>query len=219
MRLLKSQKDTLYDLIERNGLSPFQFEFVESNSKMTQNKICTTLKFKDSDFFFTFETIGNSEQPHYSIYSPGEFNYEDTHYPGYWHPQFQKVNDWLVYLKREINTPNKWERLKTEMAEIIMTSNSDNSKFTASEFEDLNTKIVTLKMGLQSIGLLPEQLSVFNNKLDYLVSQAKDMNKFDWKSLFIGTVISIIIQLSVTQENARALWNLIRRIFNNFLLP
>jgi len=219
MKLLKSQKDILYDLIERNGMSPFQFDFFEFESNLSHGKVATTLKFKESDFFFTFETVGNNEQPHYSIYSPGEYKYEDSHYSGFWQSQYQKVCDWLIYLKREVNTPNKWERLKIEMSVISFTTSNDNSKFSASEYEELNAKIASLKHGIKLLGLLPEQLITLNAKLDYLSSQAKEMNKFDWKSLFIGTIISIIIQLAVTQENAKALWELIRMTFNDFLLP
>ena len=219
MRLLPSQKDALYDLIEQNRLSPSQFEFVESESKRTHGALATNLLFKGSDFFFSFETIANSEMPHFSIYSPGEFAYEETAYPGSWVPQYERVSNWLLFLKREINTPNKWDRLYSEISGIYLKTDNDSSKFTIHEFEDLQNKISNIKSGFQKIGLPSEQLLVFNDKLDYLISQAKEMNKFDWKSLFIGTIISIIIQLAVSPENAKEIWEIVKKTFSNYLLP
>jgi hypothetical protein len=218
MKLLVSQKDSLYDLVEKNGLSPTQFEFIETASTMTNGQIATKLKLKGSEFFFSFETVSGNK-PHYSIYSPGEFSYDATSYPGFWFEQFNVVSNWLIYLKREINTPNKWERLYKEMSEIYFKSDNNDTKFSVLEFEDIKAKIISLKTGIKLIGFSSEEISVFDNKLNYLIEQAKEMNKFDWKSLFIGTIISIIIQLTVNTANAKELWDLIKKVFSNYLLP
>ena len=51
MKLLISQKDQLFDLIEKSGLSPSQFEFTESISRLGAKQKATTLTFKNSDYF------------------------------------------------------------------------------------------------------------------------------------------------------------------------
>ncbi len=79
-------------------------------------------------------------------------------------------------------------------------------------------KINQIKSSLGTINLLEEQQVAISQKLDHLIDVAKDLNKFDWKNLFIGTIISIIIQLEVNKENAALLWELIKRVFRNFLL-
>jgi len=102
---------------------------------------------------------------------------------------------------------------------IKLNLNNEADKFSALEFEDLKIKVSAIKQGLNNIDLLSDQISVINEKLDHLTELAVNMNKFDWKSQFIGTIISIIIQLEVTQENAKSLWALIKQVFNNYFLP
>lgn len=219
MKLLASQKDTLYDLIEKANLSPSQFELVESSSTIKAGEIATTVKFKSADFYFTFETGKNLSEPHYAIFSPGENNYVDQNYPGTWEYQKQYFFRWLNNLNREINSPNKWDRLTKEIEGITLNFENEEDKFSVSEFKILQENILSLKEGILTLSLLPEQVSAINNKLDHLTDLAKEMNKFDWKGLFIGTLISIIIQLSVTPENAKSLWDLVKKIFSNYLLP
>jgi hypothetical protein len=218
MKLMRSQKDDIYDLIVRDNLSPSQFEFSEVESKMVSNKVATILKFKQSDYFFTFETVAHSNEPHYAIYSPGKYSYEETNYTRDWVTQFRKLQDWLIYLKREINTPNKWDRFINDFSDIQFLSDIDTSKFAIPEFEELKLKISFLKDSISESPLIPTHIELFNSKLDYLLESAKTMNKFDWKSLFVGSIISIIIQLSVSPDNAKLIWGLIRKAFSNFLL-
>jgi hypothetical protein len=120
----------------------------------------------------------------------------------------------------ELNSPNKWDRLSKEIknAGINLDKNNSDNKFSILEYEDLKTKILTLKQSSHTIGLTSEQSNAIEAKLDHLTDMAKILNKFDWKSLFVGTIISVVIQLNVTQDNANSLWTLIRQIFKNFLL-
>ncbi len=219
MKLLNSQKNTLFDLIEKFGLSPSQFEFKENHSKISNNQLTTDLILKNSNYFFSFETGPNTSAKHYAIFCPGSEAYTESQYPGDWVFQLNYVEEWLANLVREINSPNKWSRLDNEIASIGIKFENDENKFSFHEYEDLKQKISTLKDGIINIGLLPTQINAINLKLDNLTELAKDMNKFDWKSLFIGTIISIIIQLYISPDNAKMLWTLIKQVFNNYLLP
>ncbi len=50
-------------------------------------------------------------------------------------------------------------------------------------------------------------------RLDYLVEASKRLNKYDWKSLAINTIISITITLSLDTEKGRQLFELFKRVF------
>lgn len=219
MKLLISQKDTIYDLIESAGLSPSQFELIEIKSEISPGEIASKLVFKNSDYFFAFENHPNTFMVFYSVFCPGGSEYVVHLNSSTWQRQQASVRQWLSNLLREIHTPNKWERLSQEIAEISVNFIDGEGKFSVREFEELQQKISALQEKINELGLLPEQLSAISNKLDHLTDLAKDMNKFDWKSLFIGTLVSIIIQLTITPENARSLWELVKQIFENALLP
>jgi hypothetical protein len=221
MKLLPSQKDYLYNLIEKKGLptSQFYFDDVESNDDGIYD---TVLCYKgEHDFFCCFGSYLDSFKSENFImtFSPGEYSYQRKEYPHSWTEQLEYFNGWINYLKREVDTPNKWERLEAELKNFGFNSNDEVGKFSIQEYEELKIKIIQLKEKIKAIELLPEQLSAINQKLDHLTEIAKDLNKFDWKSLFIGTIMSIIVQFGVTPSNAKSLWNTIKSVFNNYLLP
>lgn len=216
MRLLTSQKDTLFDIIEEFELSPSQFQFSDGRSVFSTVGIATRLYFKNSEFHFSFDSVDNR---HYASFCPGEQAFQEEANTLTWDQQLYCFQGWLENLKREINSPNKWDRLDKEIKGLRIKFENEEDKFSAQEYQELKIKIDVLKKGVDQIGLLAEQVSVINSKLDHLTELAQEMNKFDWKSLFIGTIISIIIQLNVTAENAKSLWALIKRVFSNYFLP
>lgn len=128
------------------------------------------------------------------------------------------IYNWLECLRKEINAVNKWDNLLKEIEYIKFAPSDDNSKFTHQEYLELTNKIDQIKSALDTIPLLEERQLAVINQLNHLTELAKDLNKFDWKNLFIGTIISIITQLYVSKENATKLWTLIKTIFSNLFL-
>ena len=219
MKLLTSQKDTLFDIIESNGLTPSQFEFTETISRLGAKQKATNLKYKDSDYFFSFESDPKRNDTHFAIFCPGTSTFIERNGTGLWEYQLNRFRTWLSNLSREIHTPNKWERLEIELSSISFRIDNDSDKFSVTEYEDLKNRMLNLKQQTGTIGLLPDQVDAINSKLDHLTELAKDLNKFDWKGLFVGTIISMVIQLGVTPENTESLWSIIKIVFNNYLLP
>lgn len=219
MKLLNSQKNLLFDIIQNFELSPSQFEFQEVKSQLTTNEICTDLAYLNSSFYFSFESY-SGQQPYYCIYSPGENVFKTELYTRNWESSVMEFQNWVSALEREITTVNKWDRLKLEMDNLKFSfTENDNNKFNVSEFTELSNKMKALKSGIISLNLPTEQFIVLNDKLDHLIAMGIEMNKYDWKNLFVGTIISIIIQLSISPENAKNLFSLIKNIFNSYLLP
>jgi hypothetical protein len=216
MRLLLSQKNDLFDYIETIGLSPNLFEFNEPKS-MDSGK--TIIRFKNSPFHCAFFMHPDKNVVIITC-SPSEDLYEKQDWIDTAWPSLKlKITGWLRYLQREIQQVDKWARLAQEVSRINIPSNDDNDKFTASEYAEIKIKMSRFKSELKYIDLTPLQIEILEQKIDYLMDKAETLGKFDWKSLFIGTIISIIIQLGVTPDNAQAFWDLIKRIFNQFLLP
>ena len=99
-----------------------------------------------------------------------------------------------------------------------MSSENNNSKFTHLEYLDLSNKLNKLIDAIPDLKLLENKTKAIQLELHNLLDKATELGKFDWRNLFIGTIISIVIQLNVNPENAAALWNLIKGIFNNYFL-
>ena len=219
MKLLPSQKDEIYELITLAELSPSQFEWKEIPCQLFNQNVdkATELRYKNTDYHFTFET--NAKKMHMAIYCPGKNFYTDQEDTVIWQAQINRVQEWLKSLVREITTPNKWSRLERELQGIHINYENGEDKFSVQEYEELKANIKLLQRKILSIGLIEEEVRIINAKLDHLIPLAENMNKFDWKSFFIGTIMNITIQLGVNKENASALFDVIKQIFNNYLLP
>jgi hypothetical protein len=207
MKLLQSQKNDLYDKIIEVGLSPIQFEFVQEPSRFNNFQPVTILKYYGSDFYFNFDNIGKNLQYNYN---PGIEYIEVSGMASDWIEELKYFHQWLQYLKREVDAPNKWERLKQEINEIGITYEDSQDRFSALEYEDLRLQMNTLKDGVRKLELQPEQIELINSKLDHVTELAITMNKFDWKGLLVGTAVSLVMQLALTPESSKAFLELLK---------
>jgi len=216
MKLLLLQKNELYTIIEESEcLTPRQFSLIE-----TQNDRggFASINLKESDYVFRIFKEENYAKSFVVNYIPGLDTYEEASERVGWEGIINHFYEWIENIARELNEPNKWERLEQEISSIKFSSYPDNSKFTIREYEQLKSKTILLSQNLSSIPLLVQQQTEINKELERLTELAKDLGKFDWQNLFIGTMISIVIQLNVTKENAALLWDLIKSTFNSYFL-
>ena len=218
MKLLVSQKDEIFDLINNSEwFSPSQFKLIEIGTR--EKGVNTELKFENSEYYFRFFEQREYHGVFVANYSPGEKLLFEATSSLDWDLGIIHFENWLRFLHREINAPDKWSRLLKELSNIQILSETDEAKFSYREYIELTDKISQIKGLIKTVPLLVEQQNAIIDKLDHLTELARELNKFDWKSLFIGTISSIIIQLSVTKENALQIWALIKKVFNNFFLP
>ena len=217
MKLLTSQKNSLFEIIQTvDFFTHNQFELIESE---TMGKYKTHVEYKtEKKFYFRF-IDSDYVNSLYANYSPGDEQIIDSTAHITWNQILNHFENWLYYLQREVTAPNLWDKFKTEISEIKYINNFKNEKFSYSEYSDILEKIDILKTSISSIPLILNQQSEIILRLDHLSETAKELGKFDWVNLFIGTIISVVIQLNVTPENANAIWDLIKRVFNNYFLP
>lgn len=212
MKLLTTQKDHLYDqIIDSDYFTPSQF-------KIEEKEIKTSIIYIDSDYFFDINETRNVINRFTTVYSPADEITKDIYPDCNWTEIQTLFSNWLIFLERELTAENKWDRLFKEMNYLKVAKISDESRFTYNEYLDLSIKIESIKTGINSIPLSDFQLKAISSQLDHLLSIANDLNKFDWQSLFLGAIISVIIQLGVTQNNAQLLYNLIKITFKGLFI-
>lgn len=59
-----------------------------------------------------------------------------------------------------------------------------------------------------------DTLRNIEQKLIELDLKLDELKKFDWKSLFVGTIVNLIMSLGIPPESAGAVWEIIKRAFN-----
>lgn len=212
MKLLTSQKNKLFEVIESRDLSPNMFLYQEPTSASGN----TTIRFKDSNFFYTFSE--NVRGGHSAYFSPGNEKLHESANPHEWSRQILYFQYWLVYLKREITQTDKWAILEEELKKISFQDlNYDSNKFTHEEFMLLENNIRELKNKITKLDLLEDQVDIINQKLDHLLQLAENMNKTDWKELFIGSLFSLTMQLTVDRELGQTIFSYVKEQFFNFI--
>nr|WP_068892289.1 hypothetical protein [Pedobacter panaciterrae] len=210
MQLLPSQLNEIYDvIIKTKYFSPSQF---------TKSATGDEFRMEGTGYYFRiFEDTGYVNSLIVN-FSPGEFLYKEGSVSMPWIEVPLYFKKWLTYLKREISAPDKWGRLFDEMRYLIGTTQNEYANFSHVEYLDISSKIEHIKASLSQIPLLQEQNVAIINQLDNLLELTNKLNKFDWQNLFIGTIITIIIQLNVTQDNAALLYDLIKSTFKGLFL-
>ncbi|HEY1062909.1 MAG TPA: hypothetical protein VGE44_14530 [Daejeonella sp.] len=210
MKLLPSQLNQLYDIITQGGyFSPSQFEKSANGDHF---------KLTGSEYYFRIFEADGYANSFIVNFAPGESFYKESSSRIGWHDVSSYFANWLYFLKREVIAPDKWGRLLEEMRSLIGTTPNYNAKFSHAEYLDISYKFEHIKSSLTQIPLLKEQNEAIINQLDNLLELTNKLNKFDWQNLFIGTIISIIIQLNVTPENASLLYELIKTTFKGLFL-
>lgn len=211
MQLLKSQKNDVYDAIEAWGLSPASFEIVVDPDY-------TKIVVKNSDFEFIF--LEDDYGDHAARYSPGKDKYfEEGRYGGGWDAQLQNIHSWVENVSRELDEPDKWLELHKQIENAGFEDiKYGDTKFSYQEYEILDEKITKLKAELSKLDIVEEKIEVINAKLDHLLEVAKKMSKSDWKDLFVGSIISLVMQLSIDKSTGRLVYDLVKNLFSSMLL-
>lgn len=212
MKLLKSQTNELFKVIESSGFSPNQFEIF--NEEEYDNRF--EIAFKGTDYNFYLKESTNYRDRINVHFCPGQTSYESKYVIGTWAEVPILFFRWLEYLRREISAPDLWERFQAMITEVSYKNDySDDRRFTAREYEELSLRLNLLGEKIAQSGLDVTAQKVIMNKLNDIESLAKDLNKYDWFNLLIGTLMSIMIQLHVTQDNANFVWSLVKQVFGN----
>ena len=211
MNLLLSQKNALFDLISENGFSNSQFTLLDESADNL-----STISYNNSIFYFSIAdaNTGKSIIEFSPAYDQIIKDYEDVS----WNSVVDSFKYWLKYLKREVTAEDKWARLDQEIKSANISFESETDKFSFAEYQEVKVKVEVLKDQIKAIPLELAQAEAINNKLDHLIVLAETSSKFDWKAQFVGTIIAIIIQLSVSPANAKALWDLIKHVFSGYFL-
>jgi hypothetical protein len=219
MKLFRSQKNQIFDMIIKEGLRPSQFAFKEVTRKGESHY---TLVLEDSNFYFRFKfTPGPSPLLFYAMgRSPGEKTPVDTQmYHEDWDSLTADLSNWLKLVKREVEEPDKWEQIYESSKHISWkTGQEENTLFTFTEVDEIQMAVERVKHRIVQMGLLPDHLAVINAKLDYLAEKSKSLGRVDWKNILIGTLITVVVELSLPPETAKTLWSLFKEVFHGIML-
>jgi hypothetical protein len=219
--LLKYQKNEVFELIKESSLDPFNFFWNKTASSRSgdtlSSDIISKLEYKGSDFYFLFDFL---RKAHYAEYSPGNDKLVDEYYPGAWKNQQYYVQQWLSFLKREIDQPDLWAQLSEYQfpREDQLSRDMGNEPFTAFQVDQIVRGIDLIKTYLiAEIKIDSDQKKETNERLDYLIEAAKRQGRKDWIHTAIGVIFTLAVSLSLSPEQAKSIWGLLKSTMSGII--
>lgn len=218
-RLMQSQKNEVLTLIKAAGFEPTEFNWEDWKSSDAQfSKLIHT----PSHSYLSF---GYNQQYLFTLeYSPGAAKREESRVIASWPETKQVVANWLSYLRREVDSPDFWEIVEQEktLLRSAPASDEDNAPFTPEEKLKVLAGLKEIEQYLLEAHRLDPQL--VSGQMKYLAGATDRVPKIDWRQIFAASIIQIIMEGSLTGDNARAVfrfaWNIMKPVFQSTgLLP
>jgi len=216
--MLKKYKNLIYLSIKHTPLEIEDF-FIEEEEYLFK------IIYKDTPLHFSFfqeesnyhhfncqNTVFQKDFPLSSIFpdSPSEFEYISPAFDIWLEEEVDE------YRKEQIE-PDYWKQLNNKFdLEKHNIDFNDNSNFTNEEKKQITLGLNEARIFLkEEFNFSNTQLEIINQRLLYIEGALDRVNKTDWKSIMISTLIGLITNLGVDTNTASSVWDLFKNIFNN----
>lgn len=218
MKLSIPQRNELFDILTSAGLSAQQFDWEQQGSSgFSQKVVRMRLRRIDREQHFEINQVGVQQDTEYNCtYTPGAKKQTEEHKRIRWGTLLSFFKQWCSALGNDVSGGDKWAEIAKQLESArILTHPMDEQSFTETELLDLHHRLGSLKENLCTISLQPMQGQLVVATLDRVADQAKYLNKFDWKSLFAGTIANLIITLRLPPSIGKAFWDCTKESFDN----
>jgi thioester reductase-like protein len=213
--LLRSQANSVFDEIIKQGLNPGEFQWVDVESPYNGDSVIVSKLEHQSEYYYIFD---NDEGEFYSQWSPHDEVVKSDEYVEHknWGEQFSSFQLWLEYLKREIESPDLWNAIAQE-SEIIdaTTSGDSNTQFTKEEKAYIFSGIEEIKQYLLTAHKLDPEL--VESRLNYLAEASERVGRKDWINLLLSVLIGIVVAAALPPETTREIFRFVGQVLHNVL--
>lgn len=218
----KKYKNELFKQIQELGLTPDNFSLVD----LPENPYQTIIKYKETPFYFLLTNPQDSYEEfecQFIQYAP-EFPITEI-FPDINYAEFNYILDmFIIWVKNHINEfeldefePDLWSEYKNGNTTLNFNDIDFNDKnlFSIHERKQISMGINELKLLInKNFETTTEEQKLVGERLEYLIESTKKLNKFDWKSLVLSTVIGIATTLTLDVEKGKLLFELFRQVFS-----
>lgn len=216
MKLLKRQRNWIFDLILSRDLDPSSFQLEEFPSSDLMQ-----ILYVDNSYAFECRLGGNriGESEFICDYSPGLHHFNVRGFNSTWEGVQHDIAEWLSSLKEEIGTTDKWEQFENGIVTFnLRYENLENDKFSAAEHNQLRQQVHELKQRLAKISQLEDGLPELNRKLDHLTDLALEMGRSDWRDMFVGAFVSHVMSYALSPDIVALIVADIKATFGTLML-
>lgn len=125
-----------------------------------------------------------------------------------WKGVISRYRIWIENIAKEVKTKTGWREESFEnYLEVEYSYESLNERFSKSEKQKISKGLTELKRRVGRLEIPETSITAINQKND-------ELSKFDWKSSFIGTIISLATTYIIPPEVQGAIFNHIKEVFS-----
>jgi len=209
----KGYKNEIFLFLSTHQMGIDNYDFIDKEDRFS-------VVFRPFGGLFRYDFISDSQsfdhfQSAATSYSPG---YKSKFRASVALPFGQVFTDFVIWIESDINEyikekeqPDRWaEYKKLTNASVIKAEDfTDISDFLPGEKEQIKIALKELKLLIiERFAENKEQIENVNLRMTYLEQAIDRTNKTDWKGLFLNTIISITIALSLDTQRGKELIDL-----------
>jgi len=225
--MLLKYRNQLFNTLKNSfpDLSYIDYEYDDQKREFDYLKISV----KDSGLFF----LVKNPKDNYHIF---HCEYTDYHSPklttdtysgvsridtvceilGYWIQR--NFNKWYTETIQDATQEDLWSTYfkGKKYLDLNQIDFQDQDYFSQDEKKHIITSLEAVKLkikGTSSLQLSEDGLNLIEQRIEYLKSATEKLTKFEWKSVLISTIISIIIALSLDTAKGEALIEIFKQAF------
>jgi hypothetical protein len=210
----KSQKNAIWEAIQKCNLDPQQFIFEEDEHlrivsvRHRWSPSRCVVHIEARSYIVTWIVEDDQTRPVRMLT---------------WWGVLRRVRRWLSEVKNDLETPDLWADLQRQ-AGLLQAASEDvteNTPFTPAEQEEIATRLSAWAEHAQRAhSLSSAQMQVLAQKLEYLIEAARRMGRKDWINVCAGTILGYILTTSLPPGSAREMFlGVLRAVGHLFGLP
>jgi hypothetical protein len=185
VQLVKWQRNAIYEAIEAGGLDVSECTFTYDDAQARVTHV-------PSGSYFLLE----GDPSHYTVTAVVG---EDPPWPSEaysWTKVAERVRRWAEDVKRDVGTPDLWAEL--QRARELLTDpryeEVENTPFTSDEQTEIAAQLREIRQVAQTTYSLSDaEMRSLDARLGYLEAAAGRLGRTDWRGVFVGVIITVIL--------------------------
>lgn len=213
-------KNIIFETLKK---TPYEIERYEFTTETREKECVDVITFKNTKLrfeIFTYPASYDALNVRYTTYGPAfPFNQIKNQVLTFTDVLLM-LQDWINHhiakYEHDFHTDDLWDAYEKSKNYIDFgnINYEDESYFTNEEIVKLKTGLVELKQKIILEFKITDEkkLNDISGKINYLVERIDKLPKRDWLGITISIIFSLIIALSVTQEQGKQLWDFLKKL-------
>lgn len=212
--LTKVQRNEIFQAIQKLGMTPADFtekvSFEPQRYELRLKEIRGPYFRLEPHAFSAYEASCLPRVDSLGILGPGLTDW------GYTLPV---IRDWLMSMKSELDAPDLWADLQANARLLGSIQAAPEEVFTPDEARQLRIQLQHVQQQLLTAGLPEAAARQLAQTVQEAGTKAERFTKKEWQDMVIGAIIGQMTALTLTVDNAKVVFHILKTALTGLFLP